>query len=1032
MNRETATPETIEHYLRPGIKDVIQRIGKEGDSSKCGNGDFWRWYKHINQDTERLFDLTNNEDYLYLINRHRTLYWSLNFFEHLTYQRTRLIEQQDTKNEKVVLGTRTETTNYTLGIDLDHCEGTDIHTPEVKKAVEDMGQFFCSELKKHQPKSIYSAYSGGGIYVYIHHKIWSDILNSRNRDQAIFILTFAFNLWIADKQEEFFRLHPEHVGKCKADALNNAKRVFKTIFSVHKRLPYAVIPLDTNFIKIDFDKAKLPLSDEVIETGKNWYIENDEENKLQYELAQYGEQSLAKYENKENNEPIEISKEVIDNIETFPPCIRAIIQSTSMPTGKTRAITLLVTFLGQAGWEQPQAKELFLKVAHNLNADTSNIFDSWFRKMKCPNCSTIKSKGKGFPDMCMVELNLCNPDTHCKKIRSPFRYVVEDTTTQPEKEINYREIAGDIKSKYPIITLRDNPDEMYYYDSGVYKYGADVKIREIAQTILGDESSKRIINEIIYYIQNDTFIDRADINKEKYIINVANGLYNLHTDTLEPHTSEYISTCQIPIMYNPAAECPEISNFLCEILRPRDIALLLQAFGYCLIPDYSIQKAFLWNGSGLNGKGTLGRLLIAFIGKDNKSSESLQALNTDKFSSSNLYGKLVNIDTDLTDKAVHEDTMFKKLTGGDMIPAERKFQNRFEFPNLARLFYGANDIPQHEKGGYAWARRWIIQDFPVKFEGGDEDKDLDTKLQTPSELSGLLNYSLKALKWLMETKAFFYDKNPEQVGSEYLLKSNSVIAFMNDCTTPSDDFVKTGELYQAYMEYAKIKKLKKIEPVNKFGRLMKEGGYTQNRPYINGVQIHCYEGFSLDIEKCVKLKNKSCTKKQPDLNENRGVYVHWYGKKDDLSQVSRAHFQISPIMTILDISMIGNVENDIYFNYLRECPTYSTYFKDWYEKYKSDDTNIISRDEKPVPDLNTPKQKEINNDIPLTDLSQQDRPSMQNIGHAVNEMFTEHYGTSRPSKEGFEEELRNIRVRFDLTEEVAKRYLTDAIKTRGW
>ena len=93
--------------------------------------------------------------------------------------------------------------------------------------------------------------------------------------------------------------------------------------------------------------------------------------------------------------------------------------------------------------------------------------------------------------------------------------------------------------------------------------------------------------------------------------------------------------------------------------------------------------------------------------------------------------------------------------GGDTIPAERKFQDRFRFRNEARLIFGANELPQHVKGGFAWNRRWIIIDFPVTFEGKKEDKSLERKLQTDEELSGLLNFTLTALKWLLETKTFY-------------------------------------------------------------------------------------------------------------------------------------------------------------------------------------------------------------------------------------------------------------------------------------
>ena len=437
-----------------------------------------------------------------------------------------------------------------------------------------------------------------------------------------------------------------------------------------------------------------------------------------------------------------------------------------------------------------------------------------------------------------------------------------------EEKKSIGEISAEILRIYPVITLRDNVREMYFYENGVYKYGAEPVIRAAAQKIIGQGSTNNKVKNVVYYIQNLTFVDRSRINREKHLINLKNGFYNINTNTLEPHTTGILSTCQIPIKYDPAAKCPNISRFLCEILRPADIALILQLMGYCLISDYTIQKAFMWHGSGLNGKGTLARLFSAYLGKNNVSNESLQALNIDKFSAANLYGKLVNLDSDLSNASVNEDAMFKRLTGGDMIPAERKFQDRFRFQNEARLIFGANELPKHSKGGFAWNRRWIIIDFPVTFNGAQEDKNLDRKLQTDEELSGLLNFTLTALKWLLETKTFFYSKTPEEVGEEYLLKSDSVMAFMQECTSPADEMVTKTDLYKAYVEWGRVRKIKKIEPVNRFGVLMKRGGYIDTRPRNDGEYLRCYEGFVLDLLKLEELTKANKSQNDPGQCQN--------------------------------------------------------------------------------------------------------------------------------------------------------------------
>lgn len=65
-------------------------------------------------------------------------------------------------------------------------------------------------------------------------------------------------------------------------------------------------------------------------------------------------------------------------------------------------------------------------------------------------------------------------------------------------------------------------------------------------------------------------------------------------------------------------------------------------------------------------------------------------------------------------------------------------------------------------------------------------------------------------------------------------------------------------------------------------------------------------------------------------------------------------------------------------------------------------------------------------------LTSKGKPSMQDIALQINDMLTEFYGCSQPSKEGIVLLTSEIKVRFDLPEESAKHYLTNAMKVRGW
>ena len=268
----SATELTIEHYLRPEVKEVVLRycLGEHG--ARALNADE-HWYRGTD-DINHTVALRGPADYTDTIKRGRTLYATLDILEQAIFE-------QDSKWDKKAgrpetpLGTLAECLAFTLSTDIDGIG--DIRSLAVKQAVEAAAQFHVDYLRERGiEKSVYCLYSGGGIYVHLHHGLFAvDVGNTdltpEARKEEYQILCKAYNQIIGEISQAFFREHPEHIGRVKFDQLNNQKRTFKTIFSLHKRLPYAVIPLDPTAIKISFEKASLPLSDEVLLEGAQWY-----------------------------------------------------------------------------------------------------------------------------------------------------------------------------------------------------------------------------------------------------------------------------------------------------------------------------------------------------------------------------------------------------------------------------------------------------------------------------------------------------------------------------------------------------------------------------------------------------------------------------------------------------------------------------------------------------------------------------------------------------------------------------------------
>ena len=407
-------------------------------------------------------------------------------------------------------------------------------------------------------------------------------------------------------------------------------------------------------------------------------------------------------------------------------------------------------------------------------------------------------------------------------------------------------------SGYTFATLSDT-DEVVVYDAGVYRNGGEVTIRRTVEQVMdGTKITKNAANEVIGHIQRRTYTERDEFDKDKRIINLKNGLYDTKTGELKPHTPDYLSTVQIPVAYDPAATCPAIDQFFIDVMDTDDIEAAVEWFGYVLEPDYWIQKMLMLLGEGENGKSKFLGLFEAFIGERNCASESIHQLVNNRFRTANLYGKLANIHADISDRGINETGILKLLTGGDRVSAEKKGKSSFKFKNFARLIFSANRLPPTRDDTDAWHRRWTFINFTRKF-GKDPDatkpadpKILD-KLTTDTELSGLLNRALEALKGLHERGGFSKNLSTAETRRIYTRLSDPVMVFIEDrCIVDRDVSVKRSDLFNAYVRFCEDNRQAPIGQAAFTKRIHDMGKFSECQIGSRGKRERGWRGLNID------------------------------------------------------------------------------------------------------------------------------------------------------------------------------------------
>ena len=391
-----------------------------------------------------------------------------------------------------------------------------------------------------------------------------------------------------------------------------------------------------------------------------------------------------------------------------------------------------------------------------------------------------------------------------------------------------KSMADFVMSKNHYITMEDTQDIFYYYNGKYVPMGERIIARTV-QATLQNASSKHVIDETINYIQNETVVSRKAITNDYTKINLLNGVYDILTGTLVPHDPDVIFITQLPIKYDPDAECPNIEKFMEDVMQPDDIVPMYEFIGYCMIPDTRLQRSVMLVGNGANGKSVLLGLVGSFIGVDNVSGESLHQLENDPYSIAELYGKLVNIFPDLAEQNIYKNEAFKMLTGNEEngMRARRIYGQPFKFKNTARLIFSANKPPSvTTDDNYAYFRRWMIFEFLNTFSGEDADKNLIHKLTTESEMSGLFNVVIRYLKQLLDNDDYSYNKHNEETERLYRLKSDPIAVFSKEMVVFSEDDCRKMVMYDAYTKWCNENTIEvKAENIfaKRFGKMHEAG-----------------------------------------------------------------------------------------------------------------------------------------------------------------------------------------------------------------
>jgi putative DNA primase/helicase len=271
---------------------------------------------------------------------------------------------------------------------------------------------------------------------------------------------------------------------------------------------------------------------------------------------------------------------------------------------------------------------------------------------------------------------------------------------------------------------------------------------------------------------------------------------------------------------------------------------LAEIIGYTTIAHkYPLHKAFMLIGGGQEGKSTYLRILKDILGSHNIASVPLQAFESleYRFMLEGLIGRLANISADIPRKPLRNTGYFKQATGEDPMDIDRKFKPTLKgYVNYAKMVFAANQLPQTADLTHAFFRRWVIYEFPNRFQ---EDPGWYKRNITRELRDQALTIGILAMRDVLRRGAFTGETD---VRERWLEESDPIYKFirtlerLNLARRDPDGKVDAKEFYSIYVSWAQNEGVEVIDKAM-FTRQLKEYGVTDvpigGRQHYKGVRL---------------------------------------------------------------------------------------------------------------------------------------------------------------------------------------------------
>lgn len=496
---------------------------------------------------------------------------------------------------------------------------------------------------------------------------------------------------------------------------------------------------------------------------------------------------------------------------------------SSLPRENSANSALLVaaSLMRQAGWSKAQALTHLKKTGwHGIEKERGG----WGEIETTVNSAYRAGYTFSYKNE-FISFNM----TPEEQVKIQAAYTAVGKARKETDKTRFSNYEYEVRARYPY--LKKNEAGVFFnYADGVYKMLNDQTISGIILNMLyedmlwGYRTKRNVADKVACLL---AIIPDLELTSDKGgWFNVRNGLLQLSTGFLHPHTPDFISLVQSPVVFDASAMAPLWAECLESWMRGPEATekkLLLQQFaGYLLTSSMNYAKALFLVGDGGNGKSTFADTISMVVGEEGTSRIDLEDLYG-QFGMKGLIGKRLNVIEEVGGN-YYQAHKLKKLVSGESLTINMKFKDQFKFTPTAKFVFAVNMMPRVDDSSSATERRMVVVQFNNNFRDNPNVGLRFADGLLAGELPGILNWMLEGYRSLMRGGGFEKTREQSQTLSEYREENSSVDGFIGECLAFNPESSATiSKLYGDYKDYC-VKDGRKYKSSIAFTKEMKAYG----------------------------------------------------------------------------------------------------------------------------------------------------------------------------------------------------------------